>query len=155
MHPFLALIAAMTIALFGSTQQAWAQESSSLVIDDVWGSPSIGGSKVGVAYFSATNTSEEDIAIIAVTSTASETVELHTHFIADDIMQMRKIEEVTVPAGHTVMAKPHALHLMLIDLNQPLGEGETYPVTFHLNNDKKVEGTLTIKPRPNRHGHHD
>jgi threonine dehydrogenase-like Zn-dependent dehydrogenase len=46
------------------------------------------------------------------------------------VMKMRAIPKLALPAGKTVDLKPGGYHVMLMDLTQPLKDGETVPVTL-------------------------
>ena len=46
------------------------------------------------------------------------------------VMKMRAVDKLALPAGKPVDLKPGGYHVMLMDLKQPLKEGETVPVTL-------------------------
>jgi periplasmic copper chaperone A len=46
-------------------------------------------------------------------------------------MRMRPVTSVEVPAQGRVRFQPGGLHVMLIDLTQPLKEGQRSPLTLH------------------------
>ena len=46
------------------------------------------------------------------------------------MMKMSAIDALALPAGKTVELKPGGYHVMLMDLAQPLKEGETVPLTL-------------------------
>jgi hypothetical protein len=47
-----------------------------------------------------------------------------------NMMRMRQIPGLDLPAGKAVMLRPGGYHLMLIDLKAQLKEGETVPFTL-------------------------
>ena len=49
----------------------------------------------------------------------------------DGVMRMRALPRIELPAGKTVKLGPGRLHIMLVDLKQPLKAGDT--VTLHLS----------------------
>jgi copper(I)-binding protein len=57
-------------------------------------------------------------------------VELHTHIHDEGVMRMRKIEQIELPAGATTLLEPGGLHVMLIDLKQPLQDGSRIDLTL-------------------------
>ena len=107
--------------------------------------------KAGAAFMTIYNRSGQADRLISAKTDAAGMVELHTHMVENDIMQMRKLDSVLVPAGHTIMAKPHSLHLMLIGLKQPLKNGENYPLTLSLSDGTDLELTVAIEQRNGRH----
>jgi copper(I)-binding protein len=54
---------------------------------------------------------------------------------------MRQIEAIDVPAGGSVSLQPGGLHVILINLKQPLKQGEAFPLTLTFAKG----GTLTIE----------
>jgi copper(I)-binding protein len=45
-------------------------------------------------------------------------------------MRMRPVTSVDIPVGGRVRFQPGGLHVMLIDLTQPLKEGQRFPLTL-------------------------
>ncbi|MDB5939812.1 MAG: hypothetical protein JWP77_2176, partial [Polaromonas sp.] len=65
--------------------------------------------------------------------------EVHEMKMEGDIMRMRALPMLDLPAGQTVQLKPGGYHLMLMDLKQPLPKGGTVPLTLRLQNAQGVE----------------
>ncbi len=66
--------------------------------------------------------------------------------MGDMAMTMRPIEGgLTVPAGGEVAFEPGGLHVMLLDLPEPLEEGETFDLT--LTEDDGDEITVSVEVR--------
>jgi len=64
-------------------------------------------------------------------------------------MKMRSVDAVELPAGKPVELKPGGLHVMLLDLKQPLSKGDRVPLVLRIEGaDRKVvEQTVTIEVR--------
>src|SRR3546814_18901194 len=58
-----------------------------------------------------------------------------------DIMKMRRLEAVEIPAHGSAVLRPGSHHLMLIGLKQPLHEGERFPPTLTF----EKAGTITVE----------
>src|SRR3546814_14254632 len=58
-----------------------------------------------------------------------------------DIMKMRRLEAVEIPAHGSAVLRPGSHHLMLIGLKQPLHEGERFPLTLTF----EKAGTITVE----------
>jgi copper(I)-binding protein len=71
----------------------------------------------------------------------SRTVELHEMKMDGDVMRMRQVAAVDVPAGGSVALEPGGLHVMLLGLKAPLKEGDRFPMTlrFEKAGEVKVE----------------
>ena len=77
------------------------------------------------------NQSARERRLIGAHSPLATAVELHARLSeAADDMRMREIPDIAIAAHGEVALTPRGLHLMLIGLKQPLGEGEIVPVTL-------------------------
>jgi copper(I)-binding protein len=85
-------------------------------------------------------------------------VEIHTHMRDGDVMRMRPVSGIDLPAGQAVTLQPGGLHLMLIGLGSALERGQRVPVTLVLERAGEVEVTLVVEAAGARgpsgaHGH--
>ena len=90
--------------------------------------------------------------IINATSAASDVVELHTHVNDQGVMRMRRIPEITLPAGARVELKPGGLHVMLIGLRRDLKVGEAVDVTLEFNDGSRKSVTAPVHKVMRKHG---
>lgn len=81
----------------------------------------------------------------------------------DNVMRMRQIPALQLPAGKTVELKPGSYHVMLLDLKQQVKEGDTVPLTLVFEGkDGKRESVevkapvraLNASAQPAGHGGH-
>jgi len=82
------------------------------------------------AFMQIHNAGDADRALVAASSPAARVAELHNHVDVDGVMQMRQVETIPVPAGEGVELAPGGYHLMLIDLAEPLHEGDEVALTL-------------------------
>ncbi len=81
---------------------------------------------MSAAYLTITNNGTEAVSLIGAETSIANAVELHeTTVDANDIARMDRVMEINIPAGESVNLSPGGLHIMLIDLNDHLHEGET------------------------------
>ncbi len=120
-----------------------------IFIRDGWSVPPVAGLNIGVAYVSMVNQYAEPVTLTHITGDVSETIELHTHLLVKDIMQMRQLNELVIEPNQDVTFKPGGLHLMLINLKKPLDVGDSFPVTFHFKDREPVTTTITVRSRDN------
>ena len=83
----------------------------------------------------------------AARSPVANTVSLHATVMENNVMKMRAQEAIDVPGGGMVELAPGGLHLMFIDLQQSLAEGDTVPVTLSFEQAGEMTVELTVKPR--------
>lgn len=95
-------------------------------------------------------TAAEDARLVEVRSPAAKVVEVHEMAMEGDVMKMRAIPALPLPAGKPVALKPGGYHVMLIDLVAPVKEGETVPLTLVVEGkDGKrttVDVAATVRP---------
>lgn len=107
-----------------------------------WVPPTVPGQTVGAAYMQLR--SEQDAALIKVEADVASAAEIHQMTTVNDVMRMRKLDQVKLPAGRTVELSPGATHLMLVDLRQPLkvGDNVNLRMTFRLDDGRTVQQTV-------------
>jgi len=97
-----------------------------------------------------TLTSKDDAKLVGATSPAARIVEMHEMSMANNIMQMREVKAVALPAGKPVQFRPGGYHVMLIDLVRPLEPGQKIPVKLLIEGkDGKrttVEAEAVVRP---------
>src|SRR5262245_63049940 len=125
---------AAALALAASAALAHDYKAGAITIIHPWARATPQGAKVGAGYFTVTNTGTAPDRLIGATAAAAGHVELHEMSMADGIMKMRPVKEgVALAPGQTVEFKSNAFHLMLVDLKQPLQQGQ------------RIKGTLTFE----------
>jgi periplasmic copper chaperone A len=121
--------------------------AGSIVIGDAWTRPTAAGMPMGVAYFTITNGTGIDDALISASTPVAARVEMHETSIEDGMARMRPLTEVHVPAGGRVAVAPGGIHLMLVDLVQPLVAGSRVPLTLEFRRAGKLTVELSVEAR--------
>jgi copper(I)-binding protein len=96
---------------------------------------------VGGAFMTLRNTGTTEDRLLAVTSPLAGTVELHETRRDGDVMRMRPVDTIPLPAGAAVALAPGGLHVMLIGLQKPLAAGERVPLTLRFER----AGAVTVE----------
>lgn len=68
--------------------------------------------------------------LVAASSPLATSVEIHEMAMDGNVMRMREVPALDLPAGQVVELKPGGYHLMLLGLKQPLKAGATVPATL-------------------------
>ena len=85
-------------------------------------------------------TSARDAALVKVESPIAAVAEMHAMEMKDTLMTMRAVSKIDLPAGKQVRLAPGGLHIMLMDLKQPMKNGEMVPLKLTIEYaDKKQE----------------
>lgn len=118
--------------------------AKTITVNDGYVKASIPGSDVTASYMTLRNTSNKAITLQKVSSTVSDRIEIHEHSMADGMMRMRKVGEITIKANSTVVLQPSGLHLMIFSLKQPIKEKSVMPLTLYFSNDTEVKIQLPV-----------
>ena len=94
----------------------------------------------GIAYLTIRSPTPDRL--LSVSSPVAKKAELHTMEMAGMVMKMRPIAALDIPAGSPIGLKPGGEHIMLIGLQHPLIEGQSFPLT--LNFEKAGARTVTV-----------
>ena len=128
--------------LLAAASGAFAQ----VKVEQPWARPTVEGQMAGGAFLKIQNVGGAD-RLLSASSSAAGMVQLHTMSMEGDVMKMREVEAIDLPAGKTVELKPGGLHLMLMGLKSPLKEGSKVPLTlkFEKAGEVKVEVPVAAK----------
>lgn len=88
------------------------------------------GQQTAAAYMEVR--SAQNMALAGATSAAAGRVEMHESTTEAGVMRMRALPSIELRAGETVKLAPGGMHLMLVDLRQPLKAGDKIPLTLRL-----------------------
>lgn len=105
-----------------------AGASAQVKVADAWARATVPAQKASGAFMRVT--AEKDARLVGVKSPVAGVAELHEMSMVDNLMKMRAVEAIDLPAGRVVEFKPGGYHVMLLDLKQQLKEGETVPITL-------------------------
>ena len=102
------------------------------------------GQKVAAAYVSIFNQSDNDVIIEKVTSNISDVAEIHDTVLEGEIIKMKKVESLNIPARSEFYFQPGSTHIMLMGLNQELKDGKTFNLNFIFKNQEKVNVKIMV-----------
>jgi copper(I)-binding protein len=123
---------------------ALAQQVS---VKDAWVRATVTGQNATGAFMQLASAS--DTSLVAVSSPVAKVVEVHSMVHEGGVMKMRPLQSLPLPAGKPVDLAPGGYHVMLMDLVQPLKEGEKVPLTltFADKSGKKTTQDVTASVR--------
>ena len=102
--------------------------AAQVTVTDPWARATVAGQKATGAFMQLT--SAADAALVGAASPVAKVVEIHEMKMDAGVMKMAAVGKLPLPAGKPVELKPGGYHVMLMDLTQPLKEGETIPLTL-------------------------
>ncbi len=153
MSPFRLVIAA---ALAAAATALFAQ-GGAIKVDKPFARATAPGAAVGGGYAAIVNGGASADRLVAASSPVSARMELHEMAMENNIMRMREVKGMDVPAGGRLELKPGGYHLMFMELKQPLKQGDKVPVTltFEKAGEVKVEFAVEGMAAGAHKGHGD
>jgi len=156
------LAAALTLcALSGFAPAALAQDAA-LKVEDVWVRATVPNQHATGVFMRLTSPTAGRL--VAVESDAAKHVEVHEMAMQDDVMKMRQVPAIDLPAGQAVELKPGGYHVMLIDLAKQITPGDHVPLTLIVEDAKQQQHRVPVQAEaralnakagaaPAQHGH--
>jgi len=115
-------------------------QNSQLEVTNAWARATPAKAENGVAYLTIRSPSADRL--VSVSSPVAKKAELHTMEMSGMVMKMRPVAGLDIPAGQPVTLKPGGQHVMLLGLDAPLREGQSFPLT--LTFEKAGTRTVTV-----------
>ena len=128
-------------ACFVVASPALAQ-TGKLEVSDAWARATPAKAENGVAYLTIMTPTPDRL--VSVSSPVAKKAELHTMEMAGMVMKMRPLAGLDIPAGQSVTLKPGGEHIMLMGLNGPLREGQSFPLTLTFEKAGAREVTVPV-----------
>ncbi|NVD74853.1 copper chaperone PCu(A)C [Duganella sp. BJB1802] len=113
-----------------------------VTVSEAWVRGTVAAQKATGAFM--TLTSAQDSRLVGASSPAAGVVEVHEMKMVDDVMRMRQIDGLALPAGQPVQLSPGGYHLMMMQLKQPLANGEKIPLTLEFEDAHKVRSKVVV-----------
>jgi periplasmic copper chaperone A len=115
-------------------------------VDHAWARPTVSGQQGGGGFLAMTSSAGDRL--VSGSTPLAERLELHMMAMKGDVMEMRQVDAIELPAGKTVELKPGGLHVMFIGLKQPLALGSKVPVTLKFEKAGEVKVEFDVMSRP-------
>ncbi|MBV4535496.1 MULTISPECIES: copper chaperone PCu(A)C [Pseudomonas] len=127
------------LALLGMALPALAETT----VSDAWVRATVPHQQSTGAFMVLTATS--DSKLVGVASPVAKTVQVHEMTMNGDVMGMREVKAVELPAGKAVSLDPNGLHVMLMGLHEQVKEGQQVPLTLTIEDAKGAKQTLQVQ----------
>lgn len=129
----------LTMALTSAMSAAFAQ----VVVADAWVRATVPQQQASGAFMKLT--APKGMRLVEARSPVAGVVEIHEMAMQGDVMRMRAVAGVDLPAGKPVELKPGGYHVMLMALKQTLNAGDTVPLTLVFEAADKSRETVELK----------
>ena len=129
----------LTASLLIACSTLYAQ---TVEVKDAWVRATVPGQKGTGACMNIT--AKDGAKLVGASSPVAGVVEVHEMKMDGDIMRMRAVPVLELPAGQTVQLKPGGYHVMLMELKQGLPKDSTVPLTLRLQDAQGVETRMEV-----------
>jgi periplasmic copper chaperone A len=85
-----------------------------IVVSGAWLRPPAPGLQVAAGYFDIVNRGDASIDLVGASSDLAGAVEIHSQTHDGGVMQMRRLDKLTLAPGQTTTLAPGGTHLMLL-----------------------------------------
>jgi copper(I)-binding protein len=136
------VLGAAIVAAFAPAAFAHSYELGSLKIGHPWARATVAAN--GGAFLSVDNTGATADRLLRASTEVATTVQLHTHIKDGEIMRMREVASVDLPAGRKIVFEPGGYHIMLLGLKKKLVEGERFALTLEFEKAGKITVDIAI-----------
>jgi periplasmic copper chaperone A len=112
-------------------------------ITDAWARATPGGAQTAAAYVTVESTAGDRLT--GASTPAAQKADIHEMTMEGNVMKMRQVDGVDLPAGKPVTLKPGGYHIMLTGLAKPLQEGQTFPLTLDFAKAGTRQITISVE----------
>ncbi|MDO8713280.1 MAG: copper chaperone PCu(A)C [Polynucleobacter sp.] len=136
------LLKALLVSVIGFGVAGLAQAQNAKVgplqIENAYTRATVPGQMAAGGFMKVENKGVVDL-LVSASSPAAGEVQLHEMAMEGNVMKMRQVKDIPVPAGGAVELKPGGMHLMFMNIKAPLVAGETIPVKLKFAKAGEVE----------------
>jgi copper(I)-binding protein len=117
--------------------------NADFTVSDAWVRGVVRGQTTTGAFMTLKST--EDVVLTSAGSPVAQQVEIHEMKMQGDMMTMRPISELPLPANKPVKLRPGGYHVMLIGLTKPIITGEKLPITLNYQDKNGKKGSIEVQ----------
>jgi len=137
-----ALFFALALAGFALVGPALAQ-AAAVQVADPWVRATVAQQQATGAFMRLS--ASQNARLVAASSPVAGLTEIHEMTVVNDVMRMRAIAGLDLPAAQAVELRPGGYHVMLMQLRQPLNAGERVAITLVFEDANRQRFTQTIE----------
>ena len=136
------LITGSALVLAAFAAHAHEFKAGAITIGHPYARATTAGQPTGGGFMKFVNGGGND-KLLSVSAEVSKSVEIHEMKMEGDVMKMRQVDGIELPASQTVELKPGGYHVMFIGLKAPLKVGDKFPVKLKF--EKAGDVTVEVK----------
>ncbi len=141
--------------IFGFALLVSSSHAAVTQIEDAWIREAPPSSTTLAAYMRILNPNTTDLIITNISSPAFKKIEVHQTTTKNNIVRMRKLERVRIPAHGELILEPGQKHLMLFKPNLKLKTDDSVIINIRFENGKQQEILAKVKKANNMNHQQD
>ena len=142
--PIKPLVFGAALVLAAGIVGAHEFKAGAVAIGHPYARATAAGQTIGGGYFKLENNGGDD-RLVSASAKVAGSVEIHEMKMEGDVMRMRQVDAIALPAGKTVELKPGGLHIMFIGLKAPLKAGAKFPMKLRFEKAGEVEVMVNVE----------
>jgi copper(I)-binding protein len=123
--------------------------TNAIKIEDAYTRATVPGQQVAGGFLKIENKGNIADQLVSASSPVAGEVQLHEMAMDGNVMKMRQVKDIAVPAGGAVELKPGGLHLMFMNIKTPLTAGQTVPVKLKFAKAGDIEVKMPVNAMGN------
>ena len=137
-------LAIVVAAVLGATGiNAQEAKVGNIKIEGAYTRSTVPGQKAAGGFMKIVDQGAAD-QLISASSPIADEVQLHTMTMEDNVMKMRQVKSIDIPANGSVELKPGGLHIMIMGIKEPLAAGSSIPLKLKFAKAGEVEVKLPV-----------
>ena len=130
-------------ALFLAAALVASAAHAQVTVDKPWVRTTVAQQTTTAAYL--TITSARGGKLVSASSPVAAAVDVHEMKMEGDLMKMRMVDALPLPAGQAVEFKPSGYHLMMTGLKAPVKAGDVVPLKLVVEDARGKRETVDVK----------
>jgi hypothetical protein len=140
---FASMAACLPLLWLCLAHAAFAQAPAPVTAVGVWARASVQGQRSSGAFM--TLTASEPVTLVGIATPVAGIAGVHEMKMEGDVMRMRPVQALDLPANKPVQLAPGGYHLMLQELKAPLKADTTIPLTLTFRTAKGEQRQLALQ----------
>jgi copper(I)-binding protein len=121
-----------------------AAQGPGMTVEQPWARAAIQGG-TGGAFLTLRNAGPQPDRLLSASTPLARNTEVHETVREGDVMRMRPVAAIEVPAGGSVALRPGGAHVMMVGLSQALRPGTTLPLTLTFEHAGTIEVQVAVQ----------
>ncbi|MBE9516345.1 MAG: copper chaperone PCu(A)C [Proteobacteria bacterium] len=116
-----------------------------ITVSESWIREAPPGAGMMAGYMNIKNNTSKSIMFKEAISSEFESIMIHQSVMKDGMMQMHHLSNIAIAPGKTLIFEPGGLHLMLMNPNKALKEGDVVKIKLLFNNGVNTVSEFKVK----------